>query len=135
MCRRHDRLRDVIANLARDAGAHADIEVDVSCESADASTGAKMDVEATLTGAAPDRLLPDVSVTTPFAAGASGRAGAAATRAAAAKRAKYGRIRVTPAILETYGRAGDSLARVLRRLAPDAPEERAAYMAMALQSV
>ena len=127
--RRHDALRDCLADIARSAGEHADIEVDVTGAAADPATGARMDI--VLRGAAggTERLLIDVAVVSPFAVGAGGRAGAAASQMAAHKRRKYRRVAVIPAVVETMGRPGADLQALLRRLAPTDLAARAAFMA------
>ena len=130
--RRHDAIRDKLADLVRDAGEHADIEVDVTGAAADAKTGARMDIVFT---SSRERFLVDVAVATPFAVGAQGRPGAAARLLAGVKRRKYCNARVTPAILEPWGRAGDDLQGLLRRIAPQEPEARSAFIASAWRSL
>ena len=76
-----------------------------------------------------ERLLIDVAVVSPFAVGAGGRAGAAASQMAAHKRRKYRRVAVIPAVVETMGRPGADLQALLRRLAPTDLAARAAFMA------
>ena len=130
LVRRHNCLWDRLAEIARKAGEHADIEVDVTGAAADPAVGARMDV--VLRGALGDQnLLVDVAVTSLFAAGAGGFAGAAASGMAAHKRRKYARVPVTLAVWETMGRTGVALQDLLRKMAPPRLAARAVFMAAA----
>ena len=135
MVARHNAIRDALARLARDSGADADIEVDVAGAAADPLTGARLDVQIRRPTGGERNILVDVSVTTLFAAGATGRPGAAASLVAGAKRRKYGNITVTPAILETFGRAGEALSSLIRRLAPEDLGERTLWIGHAWRIV
>jgi hypothetical protein len=133
MIRRHNALRDCLAELARTAGDNADIEVDVTGAAADPATGARMDIVLHRSGG--ERILIDVAVASPFAVGALGKPGQAASLMAGWKRRKYPNAKVTPAVIETWGRAGADLQSLLRRLAPPDLGERALFMAAAWRSL
>ena len=76
---RHNVLRDEIANIARQTGLCADIEVFVDHLAIDPENGARMDVRISKPGVQNADELIDVQVTSPFCVEVAGLVGKAAT--------------------------------------------------------
>ena len=119
MVQRQNRVRDALAEVIKQSQPHP---VHIEAHTASELDDKHPDIQWWPDGGADEWL--DITIVTPTmravraSAARAERAGVVAAAKEQAKRAKYPALRLTPFVLEAWGRVGDGAAGFVRRLCP-----------------